>query len=1199
MFSPPHLLDHPSFISRFSRSSFSKQGNEVTQCFLVITLISNPNLRSLLPPDAIAMGQIEDIPKIVEYHVLRRHQRCRSSEEQLDLWQTLPELPLATELLSGDPPDLPYDYQYESPRDKNDYLRWQYLMYRYEGVEFIRRAIAAFQKRPHEQPRDAYVHTQARVQGYTFSKQGAAARVAFSTDMSKVRVDWENTSRLTPGTLIALSPKKDGFRTKCLVATVAARPILSGLIPDPEFGEAEDTPPRIDIFWSNPEDAVIDPLEEMFIIEPKSGYFEPVRHAMIGLQHAAVSESCIDKYTVNGHTGDDIAPDLVDQPPCLPAATFVLDNSQHRAFQRMTSRELAIIQGPPGTGKTYTSVTAIRALIWNRPTPIIVAAQTNHALDQLLLECMQPGSDGVAMVNIARLGSRSQDEAIQQTTLYNLRTKSKKYARGGHQAWADAESKAAEFESLIQICFPNGLIPFKLSDSESEHTETQDDQMAKWLGSDQVQVDASCAYVPPKGQSVPKVAYGDVPEPEKTAEEDAHKLDEKAQVQEKDKERLRGKYVPIKLLGPSAVTGVPANLAAHQAANEDLYDIPQALRRAVYRHFRQKLVAAIKGRIPSILQSFARLCDRVKIGRTSNDVKLLKEQGISVVGCTLTGLTKYRALVAALEPKVLLVEEAAETREPNITSALFPSLDQLILVGDHQQLVPSVDADVLTEHPFNLHVSLFERLVKIGLPFTQLQVQRRMTPSISKIVRLFYPDLEDHEIVKSKEHRPPVPGLRPDCRLKWFRHEWPESRSENMSYDNLEEAKMIAGFTQYLVQNGLQPADIAILSFYNGQVELIQRILANTTYFKEKHAHQRWSDVVRTVDGFQGEQNEVVILSVVRSGDRPGFVQNENRAVVALSRAKRGMFIFGNDDTLRTTAASAQTWGGVLNILEEDHAINNTLEIVCQRHNTVTTITKAEDWEDVPGGGCGKPCGWTCPEGHQCTQRCHRIPHPQQGCSAACKNPQLSCGHPCRESCGRPCRCRQGCGDPKGKAAPILRHAQLPMAAQGKMAQTRTTTKATTSQHMFATGDLESPALQHGHQPGWEPAAIARNDKIARAQSTSPQKRQPMSSADEPSRSFRELYCQNGPADNNGGQLEAPARHERPSIAETYVETCVARDGQRIMKSTSRHTHSRSTTEEWETVELIDGLQVEENPKVEEMDDVEEDLISFEDLLDL
>lgn len=132
--------------------------------------------------------------------------------------------------------------------------------------------------------------TKVRIQGYTFSKQGAAARIAFSTEMSKVRVDWENTSRLTPGSLIALSPKKDRFHTQCLVATVAARPILGGLIPDPAYGEAEDTPPRIDIFWANPQDAVIDPLEEMIMIEPKCGYFEPVRHAMVGLQHAAVTE---------------------------------------------------------------------------------------------------------------------------------------------------------------------------------------------------------------------------------------------------------------------------------------------------------------------------------------------------------------------------------------------------------------------------------------------------------------------------------------------------------------------------------------------------------------------------------------------------------------------------------------------------------------------------------------------------------------------------------------------------------------------------------------------------------------------------------------------------------------------------------------------------------------------------------------------
>ncbi|KAF4333531.1 NAM7-nonsense-mediated mRNA decay [Fusarium beomiforme] len=81
----------------------------------------------------------------------------------------------------------------------------------------------------------------------------------------------------------------------------------------------------------------------------------------------------------------------------------------------------------------------------------------------------------------------------------------------------------------------------------------------------------------------------------------------------------------------------------------------------------------------------------------------------SILECTTTGLTKYRGLIAALKPNILMIEEAAETREANIRFALYPSLDQIdsseiisnckpdlssalypslgqIVVGDHRQL---------------------------------------------------------------------------------------------------------------------------------------------------------------------------------------------------------------------------------------------------------------------------------------------------------------------------------------------------------------------------------------------------------------------------------------------------------------------------------------------------------------------------------
>ena len=82
------------------------------------------------------------------------------------------------------------------------------------------------------------------------------------------------STRLLAGTMVALTPAKDNFRAKCIIAIVAARP-LSGV---------EDTPPQIDIYFSKPEEIEIDPQQEFTMIEAKSGYYEAARHTLRALQ---------------------------------------------------------------------------------------------------------------------------------------------------------------------------------------------------------------------------------------------------------------------------------------------------------------------------------------------------------------------------------------------------------------------------------------------------------------------------------------------------------------------------------------------------------------------------------------------------------------------------------------------------------------------------------------------------------------------------------------------------------------------------------------------------------------------------------------------------------------------------------------------------------------------------------------------------
>lgn len=84
-----------------------------------------------------------------------------------------------------------------------------------------------------------------------------------------------------PGTLVAISPKSDNFRTICLVATVAQRPYREGL---------DKNPPEIDIVWADVNQSIIDPDMDLVMVEARVGYYEAVRHTLVGLQMASDSE---------------------------------------------------------------------------------------------------------------------------------------------------------------------------------------------------------------------------------------------------------------------------------------------------------------------------------------------------------------------------------------------------------------------------------------------------------------------------------------------------------------------------------------------------------------------------------------------------------------------------------------------------------------------------------------------------------------------------------------------------------------------------------------------------------------------------------------------------------------------------------------------------------------------------------------------
>jgi hypothetical protein len=123
---------------------------------------------------------------------------------------------------------------------------------------------------------------------------------------------------------------------------------------------------------------------------------------------------------------------------------------------------------------------------------------------------------------------------------------------------------------------------------------------------------------------------------------------------------------------------------------------------------------------------------------------------LDIVAMTTTGASKYRQKLRKVGAQIVMVEEAAEVLEAQIVTSLTEHTKQLILIGDHMQLKPKVNSFVLSEE-YGLSISLFERLVSRGVPNVRLNEQRRMRPEISELVRLIYPDLQDHDSVKTFE----------------------------------------------------------------------------------------------------------------------------------------------------------------------------------------------------------------------------------------------------------------------------------------------------------------------------------------------------------------------------------------------------------------------------------------------------------------
>lgn len=880
-------------------------------------------------------------------------------------------------------------------------------------------------------------NSQVYIRGIMCSTRGIALRVTFSTFRAQKKILWEQSKRLISGSLVVLTPADDMFKSKVIVATVAAR----------QLATLNEDPPEIDLFIARAEELEIDPAMKFVMVEERSAYFEAHKHTLLALQKLATERFPLSEHLVDAQQRVSAPQHLVDNPnmnltsvfndnknetyghinvltawPAQPQSD--LDQSQTAAMHRILTKKLAIVQGPPGTGKTFVSVQALRIILANikrGDPPIIVACQTNHALDQLLRHVAAFEKDFI------RMGSRSKDkDIIKKRTLYEVRNSTSNNpipgsaGPGARKKMKDLEKEIADLikplmadeRSVLdhRLLEQLGLLTSKQADSLetgaskwvqttlSNPNDAARSPLTVWLG-------RSLEVVQRPGESQD---FGfDLEEADLEYEQ---LLEIEAENIAKDDEEFDGLFGNVYAIADHYTGRKRPGMTTEKLRNcleqQDMWKTPENMRGAVYRHLQEAAKTCLRDKLRDKVKAYDAQARLRRIGNWERDETILREQ--KIIGMTTTGISKYRGLIAALQPRMVLIEEAAETLEAPVTVACVPSLQQLVLVGDHQQLRPHCNVSDLEGRPFYLNISLFERLVNNNVEYDTLRKQRRMIPEVRRLLRPIYGDrIQDHASVLDPANRPDVPGMG-GVNSFFFSHQWPETRDEQMSSINADEAEMILGFVEYLVYNGVETQDITILTFYNGQRKRLLRLLRNSANLGSSYFN------VVTVDSYQGEENKVVILSLVRSNDRNqiGFLGVVNRVCVALSRAQCGFYIFGNGMILYRT----MIWQRVIDLVggkgsrkERPAVLPNRLDeqlpVRCKNHHTLTMINDASDWQ-VMKGGCTQKCNITLSCGHPCPHPCHPFSHDIVDCLEQCEA-VLGCGHPCIRLCGETCACRK------------------------------------------------------------------------------------------------------------------------------------------------------------------------------------------------
>ena len=282
----------------------------------------------------------------------------------------------------------------------------------------------------------------------------------------------------------------------------------------------------------------------------------------------------------------------------------------------------------------------------------------------------------------------------------------------------------------------------------------------------------------------------------------------------------------------------------------------------------------------------------------------------------------------------IIIDEASRCTEPECILPLLCAKESTncLLVGDHMQLSPVIKRGEIKDC---LGISLFKRLRLLNsIPIFTLNVQFRMHPYLSRLsYPYFYQDIQiadyDRDCIKEKcadwyIYKPNLADLMVDVYKRYnysgigpkvpryFTNTWIDVKSkekkEGDTYYHPQEAVETITLIENLLSTGeIQKNQITVLVPYHRQIVELRNIASKYNRMGVLDGIQ-----IYTIDSYQGRDNDIVILSLVRSNEKGdiGFIGELERINVALTRAKFLLFVIGNKEVFRT---SPPYWSEIIN----------------------------------------------------------------------------------------------------------------------------------------------------------------------------------------------------------------------------------------------------------------------------------------------